>query len=1287
MKNFESSIIIPVYNKWNLTRVCLKNLAAHTPKDKIEVIVVDNASTDETEKGGPFLGKALFGDAFHYIRNDENRNFAGASNQGAEIAQGKYLIFLNNDTEVQPGWYEPLIDDFTAFPDIAATGPLLAYPEQTPLGLTVQHLGVFISPFLLVGHLHEGIPIASPLAKKRRFFQVITGACLVIPAALFVEAGKFDEGFINGFEDVDLCARLSDRGLRMTVNPASLVLHHESKSQGRHTHEEKNSEHLRKKSLNLLKPDWAQLVEDDGLLLNLSRWQFLQIDMPEAESAPLDAQAPAMDDEGLRETIIANPYWERGWEEFTERCRTTSERTYVLNAYPKFFPNPENLLWLSCLPWVRNRPAPLSECWKRAQQFLRPPEAYLEQALEGMKWCLTRRLSGFASQFSAFMRKFDDFCRKDFSDFTRGLWQLERRLGIPHPPENAKAYCLWNYAVDMTSRTNELGNFLRESSNHPEGYPSFSILMPVYNPSPEHLRAALDSILAQDYPRWELCIADDASTDSQVGEILREYSSEDCRIKVFVREKNGHIAAATNTALSMATNPWCVLMDQDDLLTPDALAVVAKGVTEHPKAILFFSDEDKTQDGRIFFQPYFKTGIWDWELLPVQNYVCHLAVYQTQRMRDIGGFREGFAGAQDHDFVLRYASGQDAANLVHLPHVLYHWRAHAGSTAASIEAKSYALDSSVRAAQSFLDTIVPGATIESLSNCTWTRVRYPLPTPVPSVSLVCAVPGPAFPLVDWYAAWAGKTRLSFEAVFVCEERVLREFKKKLPRLPRSMKLIGAPAGLSVAARLQMGAKRAEGEILGLVDASIVPNSDGWLEELISTLSRDGVGVAGGKVHSRDGSLANAGYMADASTSLKPLFTRERPDAGSYFGWTRLARTVDAVDTRCLFTKSKLFREVGGLSPTMQDWAGQDFCLRLAKAGSRTVWWPYAEFVSVVQTDAARTAGVAAMAHTWQGKLRPFNANLLALGPGLDLAAPHDKTYDFSEAEYLQLYPDVARSGLDPLNHYLHAGLMEGRKGRLTLVDYGGLTPERIAAWRNIPANGVVVCTSLCGDYEELLPPAFLNDGWRYVCYSDTPRNGWGIWDVRPIPYENVDPTRRSRWAKLNLPFLFSDAKWVFWLDANIVISGDISPLLKDRQGGPGLWLGRHPARDCVYQEASACVASRRDSEQRLKSQTLAYAQAGMPENFGMWENNCFLIDPASEKTRTVFAEWWKEYESGSRRDQLSLPFAFYKLGFRPGALFPDGKSARSWPALSFLTHEESRWIPVPKRLTPWAVDK
>ena len=265
----ESSIVIPVYNKWELTEACLKSIAAHTDIAKIEVIVVDNASTDGTREYCSLLGKQLFGAAFHYARNPENRNFAGASNQGAELANGAFVLFLNNDTEVQPGWYQPLIDDFSAYPNLAATGPLLVYPTLSPLGRTIQHLGTVISPIFQLAHLYSGIPVASPLVRRRRFFQAITAACLVVRKDLFLEAGKFDEKFINGFEDVDLCARLCGLGYQLTVNPDSIVVHYESQTTGRLEHEEANGFLLMKKSLFSLLPDWHMHADRDKLLLRL----------------------------------------------------------------------------------------------------------------------------------------------------------------------------------------------------------------------------------------------------------------------------------------------------------------------------------------------------------------------------------------------------------------------------------------------------------------------------------------------------------------------------------------------------------------------------------------------------------------------------------------------------------------------------------------------------------------------------------------------------------------------------------------------------------------------------------------------------------------------------------------------------------------------------------------------------------------------------------------------------------------------------------------------------------
>ncbi|MBQ7617271.1 MAG: glycosyltransferase family 2 protein, partial [Desulfovibrio sp.] len=289
MMQYKSSIIIPVYNQWNLTRKCLYSLAKTINGQNIEIIVVDNASSDQTPKAVPFVGEKLFGKNFTYIRNEVNRNFAGATNQGAKIAKGEYLIFLNNDTEVLPNWYEPLLSDFQQFTKIAATGPILLYPPSEPFGYTIQHLGVYVGPFRLIDHLYEGISAASHLAQKRRFFQIITAACMMIPRHIFMSIGLFEEKFVNGLEDIDLCLRLNEKNYSFTVNPNAKVIHYQSQTPGRHDKEKENSAYLNNKSLYLASPDYHLHVKSDGMIFKLTPWLSW---IPEPQSEYLKSMDP-----------------------------------------------------------------------------------------------------------------------------------------------------------------------------------------------------------------------------------------------------------------------------------------------------------------------------------------------------------------------------------------------------------------------------------------------------------------------------------------------------------------------------------------------------------------------------------------------------------------------------------------------------------------------------------------------------------------------------------------------------------------------------------------------------------------------------------------------------------------------------------------------------------------------------------------------------------------------------------------------------------------------------------
>lgn len=331
------SIVIPVFNKWELTRDCLKSIAANTERGAAEVIVVDNASSDVTPRAARFLGESLFGADFKYIRNEQNRNFAGASNQGAEQARGEYAVFLNNDTVVQPGWLPPLLQDFSDYGEIAATGPVLLYPGQTPFGLTVQHLGVTVTPFMSFNHLYRHLPANSRLAKKRRFFQAITAACLVIPKNLFLETGKFDEGFINGFEDVDLCGRLSSQGYKFTVNPDSAALHRESQTPGRGNNDQQNSRRLLNGNLILFQPDWERLLGEDGFTLNIDEWLFWSPGLQPRLEKALNAALPGLSLDELKQLVMDHIYWEKGWQKLLAETEGMPERQQYLKTRFQLF--------------------------------------------------------------------------------------------------------------------------------------------------------------------------------------------------------------------------------------------------------------------------------------------------------------------------------------------------------------------------------------------------------------------------------------------------------------------------------------------------------------------------------------------------------------------------------------------------------------------------------------------------------------------------------------------------------------------------------------------------------------------------------------------------------------------------------------------------------------------------------------------------------------------------------------------------------------------------------------
>jgi glycosyltransferase involved in cell wall biosynthesis len=268
---------------------------------------------------------------------------------------------------------------------------------------------------------------------------------------------------------------------------------------------------------------------------------------------------------------------------------------------------------------------------------------------------------------------------------------------MPPPEAGADRYAAW---IERQTRTIEAlraraGTLLGELPLRP----LFSVVVPVFNTDPGMLYRMLESVRSQIYPHWQLCVADDASTVPAVRRLLESAAAGDARIRICWRPVNGHICAASNSALELATGEYVVFLDHDDELAPHALLAIARWLARHPDAELLYSDDDKIEvDGRRH-SPLFKPD-WSPALAWTQNYVGHLVCARRRLIADVGGLREGFEGAQDYDLVLRLATR--ARTVHHLPDVLYHWRMHAGSTSANAGAKPYAHEAGRRAAEAFL---------------------------------------------------------------------------------------------------------------------------------------------------------------------------------------------------------------------------------------------------------------------------------------------------------------------------------------------------------------------------------------------------------------------------------------------------------------------------------------------------------------------------------------------------------------------------------------------------------
>ncbi|MGN7125736.1 glycosyltransferase family 2 protein [Methylorubrum thiocyanatum] len=478
-----------------------------------------------------------------------------------------------------------------------------------------------------------------------------------------------------------------------------------------------------------------------------------------------------------------------------------------------------------------------------------------------------------------------------------------------------------------------------------EAPPLISVLMPVHDPDPRVLEAAIRSVRGQLYPAWELCIADDASTDPRIPRLIARHAAEEPRIRTVRRPENGHIARATNDALGLAGGAYAAFLDHDDLLSENALFEIARAVRADPELALIYSDEDKVDRRGRRFEPHFKSG-YDRELLWAQNYVNHLCVVRTDALRRLGGLRPGFEGSQDHDLLLRLTEGLDASRVRHIPKVLYHWRAAAGSGTFSDRALARAEEARLRALTEIAAR--KGARAERGPEG-FNRLVRPLPAPPPLVSVVIPTRDRAELLGVVLDGLFARTDYPALEVIVVDngstEPATRDLFARYAGDPR-LRVLPAPGPFNFSELSNRGAAAARGTILLFLNNDIEVLEPGWLTELVAIASDPEIGAVGAKLLYPDGTIQHGGIVLGIGGIAGHSHLGLPGSAPGYFARMVLSQEVSAVTGACLAMRAAVFSEVGGFDAAHLAVAFNDvdLCLKIRAAGYRIVWTPHARLV-------------------------------------------------------------------------------------------------------------------------------------------------------------------------------------------------------------------------------------------------------------------------------------------------------------------------------------------------------
>lgn len=892
-------VVIPCYNDGVYLKEAVDSLGSPL-RPGTGLIIVNDGSTDPAtidvledlrRKG-------------HRVIDRVNGGLSAARNTGWQASNAEYILFLDADNTADPSFAEKAAVLMDRDPGIA-----MVYPDRREFGLREQVVKQpeVTLPMLLVGNRID--------------------ACAVLRRSVLEATGGYDEGMRDGYEDWEFWIRLMAMGHGFAHIPEPLFAYR-----------------VREGSLLGRTTDAGIRASVVAYIAHKHRPHYTE----HAAEVVAELHRIQAHDQATIHTLRIERNGLVGEKDViaTEAHRVVGLLDKATHAYNIHREHARNLLALVGQYEERIKAIERSRIWRLRMSYHKLRG--LLRTGSGTSRFLPRwmkRLFFMASaEGRSILRK---FLSKVFR--TLYLWTETRPVRIlvgdelptAIAAEQAAPYTLWTR--EHFARKSDL-QFYKEDLATFVYRPLMSILMPVFDPPVQFLDAAIRSVMDQAYANVELCIADDASTNPAVRELIEKWKLKETRIKVVYRAENGHISKASNSALELVNGDYIGFMDHDDTLAPDAIYQVVKRINSDRALDLLYTDEDKIDEQGHYCEPHFKPQ-WCPDHLLSRNYFGHMVVARTALVRSVGGFREGFEGSQDYDLLLRLT--ERTQRIARIPRVLYHWRIHAGSLALSEDVKPYAYYAAKRALTEALERRSEPGEVNFLYGFRGYDIRFTKPLR----GKVCVI----IPTKDQAdvlrtclrSVFALTDHPDFEVLVVSnnstEPALFALLKEMETMYPGRFRWFKHDRPFNFSELMNEGVKRTRSEqILFLNNDTEVIHAD-WMRALHEWSQRPTNGAVGAKLLYHNGIIQHAGVVIGLGGVAGHVFAGLHKDGPGYYNYVNTINNFSAVTGACLMVERTKLDAIGGWDEVFTvEYNDVDLCLRLHGKGWNNVYLPHVQ---------------------------------------------------------------------------------------------------------------------------------------------------------------------------------------------------------------------------------------------------------------------------------------------------------------------------------------------------------